>query len=174
MSEPYPLRPSINEYARSTSVVQRARIVRLNSAQIRLRGMLIELHANGFIKGRYISIGRTEKRMKDFAAANGIELASGHLYMGPKSISHAMRTSKIKRGGNVSDQDLIAFVKDCRKMDLFWDGEAFVYTDYKNKFIIHPNYALKIDREKVRKVVFVTSEKVRHPEEFKLPKYKKV
>lgn len=59
-------------------------------------------------------------------------------------------------------------------MDLFYDGKSFVYTDYKTKYIIHPNYKMKIDRKKISKVNFVTAGRVADPNEFKLKKYIKV
>lgn len=59
-------------------------------------------------------------------------------------------------------------------MDLFYDGSAFIYTDYKAKFIVHPNYAIKYSGKKTRRVNFITAGKVTDKEEFKLEKYKRV
>ena len=59
-------------------------------------------------------------------------------------------------------------------MDLYYDGECFIYTDGKSKYIVHPNYKMKISREVVKLVNFITATKVRDPMEFTLPKYKKV
>lgn len=59
-------------------------------------------------------------------------------------------------------------------MDLFYDGKAFVYTDYKAKFVIHPNYEIKLPDGRKRKVNFITATKVTDVREFRLPKYKKV
>ena len=32
-------------------------------------------------------------------------------------------------------------------MELYYDGEYFIYTDGKSKYIVHPNYKMKISRE---------------------------
>ena len=37
------------------------------------------------------------------------------------------------------------------------DGEAFIYTDGLIKYVIHPNYEIKINRNKSKRVVFVTA-----------------
>ena len=29
-------------------------------------------------------------------------------------------------------------------MDLYYDGECFIYTDGRSKFIVHPNYKMKV------------------------------
>ena len=59
-------------------------------------------------------------------------------------------------------------------MDLFFDGEVFIYTDYKTKYIVHPNYELKINRARTKKVNFVTAGKVGSPTDFNSEKYTKI
>ena len=60
-------------------------------------------------------------------------------------------------------------------MDLFYDGDSFIYTDYKNKYIIHPSYEVKKNRKKPRRVAYVSAGKVTNPDEFiELKKYIKV
>lgn len=140
--------------------------VSLNHTQRKIERMLHEYRLRGFIGGKNFSAGRNESRMTEYAKANGIHLASKHLYMGPKSISHAMRASKERKRLTVADRALVDFVRSRSKMDLFWDGESFVYTDYSNKFIIHPDYEIKLDRRKARKVCFITAGVVEHPNEF--------
>lgn len=58
-------------------------------------------------------------------------------------------------------------------MDLYFDGEKFIYTDYKAKFIVHPNYEMKIKGKKTKKVNLVTAGKVTDPKEFKMKKIQK-
>ena len=58
-------------------------------------------------------------------------------------------------------------------MDLYYDGECFLYTDGQSKFIIHPNYKMKISRELVANVNFITATRIKDPAEFTLPKYQK-
>ena len=59
-------------------------------------------------------------------------------------------------------------------MDLFYDGSVFVYTDYKAKFIVHPNYEIKTPKGKTNKVNFITATKVTDSNEFRLPKYRRI
>ena len=59
-------------------------------------------------------------------------------------------------------------------MELYYDGECFIYTDGLSKFIVHPNYKMKISRELVAKVNFITATKVKDPAEFTLPKYREI
>lgn len=146
----------------------------LNSAQRKIQRWIYELHTKGFIGGKNISIGRIEPRMRKYAEDNKIQLASGHLYMGPRSVAHALRVSKIAKEIAVPEMAIVAFAKSRRNMDLFWDGESFIYTDYENKFIIHPNYSIKVYGHRERKVNFVTAGKVSEYDEFDNPKYKKV
>ena len=112
--------------------------------------------------------------MKHFAQNNGIALACEQLYMSAKQLQHCMRTSKGAKGLVVSAEELVRFPKSRFKMDLYYDGECFIYTDEVSKFIIHPNYKMKVNREQVKLVNFITATRVKDPMEFTLPKYKKV
>ena len=85
-----------------------------------------------------------------------------------------MRASKNAKGLVVSAQELIDFPKNRFSMDLYYDGECFIYTDSISKFIIHPNYKMKVNREIMKLVNFITATKVKDPMEFTLPKYKKI
>ena len=70
--------------------------------------------------------------------------------------------------------ELIAFPQSRYTMDLYYDGECFIYTDVHSKFIVHPNYKIKVNREHVKLVNFITATKVKDPAEFTLPKYRKI
>lgn len=147
----------------------------LNSAQRKVREMIYKYRTKGFIGGKNIAVCRNEARLINYAKAKGIEIASRHLYMGPKSISHALRPSKSNKGLAIEDSALISFITTRNKMDLYWDGECFVYTDYVNKFILHPNYEIKVNRKRSRKVCFITATTVEDSREFRyLRKYKKI
>ena len=59
-------------------------------------------------------------------------------------------------------------------MELYYDKECFIYTNGISKFIVHPNYEIKISRRKVKVVNFITATKIKDPAEFTLPKYIKI
>ena len=44
----------------------------------------------------------------------------------------------------------------------------------QSKFIVHPNYKMKISRELVEQVNFITATRIKDPAEFTLPKYRKI
>lgn len=149
-------------------------IFAVSAAARKIRDVLRDIHFYGYSKKSPFSVGAVEKRMKDYANTNGISIASGNLYMSPKSISHSQRATKVRKGLAVSDMDLIQFPKNRAKMDLFYDGAVFVYTDYKAKFIVHPNYEIKTPKGKTNKVNFITATKVTDSNEFRLPKYRRI
>ena len=139
-----------------------------------ITAVLIDIEQKGFSAIQPFSIGDVELRMKHFAQNNGIALACEQLYMSAKQLQHCMRASKGAKGLVVSAGELVRFPKSRFKMDLYYDGECFIYTDEVSKFIIHPNYKMKVNREQVKLVNFITATRVKDPMEFTLPKYKKV
>ena len=139
-----------------------------------ITAVLIDIEQKGFSAIQPFSIGDFELRMKHFAQNNGIALACEQLYMSAKQLQHCMRASKGAKGLVVSAEELVRFPKSRFKMDLYYDGECFIYTDEVSKFIIHPNYKMKVNREQVKLVNFITATRVKDPMEFTLPKYKKV
>ena len=139
-----------------------------------ITAVLIDIEQKGFSAIQPFSIGNVELRMKHFAQNNGIALACEQLYMSAKQLQHCMRASKGAKGLVVSAEELVRFPKSRFKMDLYYDGECFIYTDEVSKFIIHPNYKMKVNREQVKLVNFITATRVKDPMEFTLPKYKKV
>ena len=78
-----------------------------------------------------------------FAQVNNVTLASDDLFMSAKQLQHSMRASKQAKGLVVADSDLISFPKSRFQMDLYYDGECFIYTDGVSKFIVHPHYVSK-------------------------------
>ncbi len=139
-----------------------------------IAAVLDDFREKGFSSVMPFSIGNVEIRMSQFADANGIELASEELYMSAKQLQHSMRASKNVKGLVVEASELISFPESRFSMDLYYDGKCFIYTDGKSKFIIHPNYKMKISRELVAKVNFITATRVNDPAEFTLPKYRKI
>ena len=136
--------------------------------------VLDDIIQKGFSSMPPFSIGLVENRMSEFAAVNGIILASDELYMSSKQLQHCMRASKSVKGLVVDPVELIAFPQSRFRMDLYYDGECFIYTDGQSKFIVHPNYKMKVWREHVKLVNFITATRVKDPMEFTLPKYKKI
>ena len=145
-----------------------------NTIESQIASVLSDIHQKGFSSVQPFSIGKVEERMINFAQAKGITLASDDLYMSAKQLQHSMRASKGAKGLVVADVDLLNFPKNRFQMDLYYDGECFIYTDGQSKFIVHPNYIMKISRELIAKVNFITATRVKDPAEFTLPKYKKV
>jgi hypothetical protein len=112
--------------------------------------------------------------MMTFAQANGITLASDDLYMSAKQLQHSMHASKGAKGLVVADVDLINFPKNRFQMDLYYDGECFIYTDGQSKFIVHPNYQMKVCREIVKLVNFITATRRTDKKEFNGKRYIKI
>ena len=136
--------------------------------------VLADIRQKGFSAIQPFSIGKVEVRMSQFAQINQVTLASDELYMSAKQLQHCMRASKSAKGLVVDDADLISFPQNRFQMDLYYDGECFIYTDGVSKFIVHPNYKMKISREIVAQVNFITATRIKDPAEFTLPKYRKI
>ena len=136
--------------------------------------VLGDIRQKGYSSVRPFSIGKVEVRMQHFAQANSVTLASDELYMSAKQLQHCMRTSKATKGLVVTDADLIGFPKNRFQMDLYYDGECFIYTDGLSKFIVHPNYQMKVSREIVKLVNFITATRRTDKKEFNGKRYIKI
>ena len=145
-----------------------------NTIESQIASVLSDIHQKGYSSVQPFAIGKVEARMMQFAQLNAITLASDDLYMSAKQLQHCMRASKGAKGLVVDDADLIGFPQNRFQMDIYYDGECFIYTDGTSKFIIHPNYKMKISRELVANVNFITATRVKDPAEFTLPKYQKI
>ncbi len=109
-----------------------------------------------------------------FVQANAITLASDEIFMSAKQLQHSIRASKATKGLVVNDTDLICFPTNRFQMDLYYDGECFIYTDGLSKFIIHPNYKMKVNREEVKLVNFITASRCIDKKEFNGKRYIKI
>ena len=136
--------------------------------------VLTDIRQKGYSPVQPFSIGKIEERMMHFAQANAITLASDELYMSAKQLQHCMRASKATKGLVVDDADLIGFPQNRFQMDLYYDGECFIYTDGLSKFIIHPNYQMKVSREIVKLVNFITATRRTDKKEFNGKRYIKI
>lgn len=143
------------------------RVSHLN-AESKIRQVYSDFENKRYSDTQPFSVGHVERRMRDFANVNGIEIAKGDLYFTAKQLGHARRDSKVADGLAVNVNDIAKFPSNRRKMDLYFDkrDRIFVYTDYVNKFIVHPNYKVKIRRNKTKKVNFVTATKMTNASEF--------
>jgi hypothetical protein len=112
--------------------------------------------------------------MMMFARSKAVVLASEELYISAKQLQHCMRASKATKGLVVDDADLINFPRNRFQMDLYYDGECFIYTDGTSKFIIHPNYQIKVNRETLKLVNFITATRRTDKKEFNGKRYIKI
>ena len=101
-------------------------------------------------------------------------LGSDRLYMSAKQLQHCMRASKDSKGLVVSPDEPIRFPKERYQMDLYFDGECFIYTNGVSKFIVHPNYKIKVSREIVKLVNFITATRRTDKKEFNGKRYIKI
>ena len=139
-----------------------------------IKSVLTDISQKGYSSIQPFSIGKVEARMIQFAQTNAITLASDELYMSAKQLQHCMRASKATKGLVVADADLIGFPQKRFQMDLYYDGECFIYTDGVSKFIVHPNYQMKVSREVVKLVNFITATRRTDKKEFNGKRYIKI
>ncbi len=146
----------------------------LNEVQRTIAEVLSDIKEKGFSKVSPFDIGEVETRMLRYAAIHGITLGSDRLYMSSKQLQHSLRLSKRMKGLAVDITELIHFPQTRYQMDLYYDGQCFVYTNGISKFIVHPNYEIKISRGNIKVVNLITATKIKDPAEFTLPKYLKL
>lgn len=136
--------------------------------------ILTDIQQKGFSSVQPFSIGKVEERMIRFALNNHVVLGSDEIYMSVKQLQHSMRASKNVKGLVVSDTELVNFPKNRFQMDLYFDGECFIYTDGLSKFIVHPNYKMKVSREVFKLVNFITATRRTDKNEFNGKRYIKI
>ena len=139
-----------------------------------IANVLSDIRQQGYSSVRPFSVGKVEQRMLLFSRDNNIKLGSDELYMSAKQLQHCMRPSKDVKGLTVSDSELINFPNSRFSMDLYYDGECFIYTDGISKFIVHPNYKMKVSREVVKLVNFITATRRTDKKEFNGKRYIKI
>lgn len=137
-------------------------------AAAKVLSICADLQTQGYSRMESFSIGRIERRMEDYGKDNSMELPD-EIYMsahGSHSIAHAMRAEKAAAGKTVDPKDLAQFAKDRRSMELYYDHatQNFTYVDGNNKYILFPKEVIKLRGVKVKKVAFLTAQKL-HPKE---------
>jgi len=145
-----------------------------NTIEEQIAAVLSDIRQKGFSSIQPFSVGKVEERMMMFARNKAIVLASEELYISAKQLQHCMRASKATKGLVVDDADLISFPRNRFQMDLYYDGECFIYTDGTSKFIIHPNYQIKVNREMAKLVNFITATRRSDKKEFNGKRYIKI
>lgn len=131
-----------------------------------------EREIQGFSRIKPFPIVRIGADVERYARLNGIQLGSKTIMFSYKFVAHALRESKGDK--RVSKNDIVNFPITKNKMDKHYDGESFIFTDYKVKFIIHPNYELKMANGKRLKANIITAGRVTDATEFELSKYDKI
>lgn len=137
----------------------------------KIRGVFDDIRKQGYSRIKPFSVGQVEKRMRDYAKRESVEIAGGGLYMSSNSMAHAMRDSKKRDGVAITEDELAAFPAKRKNMDLYYDKKAnlFIYLDEPNmaKYVIHPAYTLQIDRKNQKRVNFITASRMSSIENFK-------
>lgn len=152
-------------------------IFAISAAARKIQAVFADIIRYGFSRRKDFSVGHVEKRMKDFANENDIDIADGDLYMGYNSIAHTTRESKKEKGLAVGEIELSSFPRTRKSMNLFYDTKMnnFVYVSELSKFIVHPNYKIKNrDSRRQYRVNFVTAQKLNKNEIFDSTRYKKI
>ena len=148
--------------------------IEVKKTEEQIAAVLSDIRQKGFSSIQPFSIGKVEERMMMFARSKAVVLASEELYISAKQLQHCMRASKATKGLVVDDADLINFPRNRFQMDLYYDGECFIYTDGTSKFIIHPNYQIKVNRETLKLVNFITATRRTDKKEFNGKRYIKI
>ena len=144
------------------------------SVETLIATVLADIQRQGYSSIQPFDIGEVEQRMMLFAEANNITLGSDRLYISAKQLQHCMRASKKAKDLVVSPEELIRFPQSRFQMELYYDGECFIYTDGFSKFIVHPNYKIKVNRDIVKLVNFITATRRTDKKEFNGKRYIKI
>lgn len=115
------------------------------------------------------SIGKDVKR---FAQSHSITVGSDEIYISKKFYFHSQRAAKGEL--RLSKSDYIEFPMKKRYMAKFYDGEAFVYTDFKVKFIVKPNFKIKTPDGYKMVANLITAGKVTNKREFNIDRYERI
>lgn len=109
-----------------------------------------------------MNIGSIPKSIKSYALRNNIKLGSDSMYMTTKGIEHSIREKKVERGAAVTKEEIADFIKNKSSMAQFYDKKKgdFVFATATAKFIVTPNYELKIDKKKTKVVNYITATKI--------------
>ena len=109
-----------------------------------------------------IEAGKLPPSIKKFAEKNGIHLESDKLYITTKGIEHSLRESKTAKGIAVTKEELVDFVRNRDKMAQYYDPRKgdFIFATDKAKFVVTPNYEIKINKQKTKVANYITATRI--------------
>lgn len=146
-------------------------------ASATISGVIADFKSKGYSRQRPFEIGKVEKEIKDYAREHNIELGSNDIVMTADQIGHTLRDSKVRDDKAISPEHLVEFPMRRSGMEIYHDktDNKFIYFDRSRneKFVVHPNYSMKINRERVRHVNYITASKT-DPTEFNMQKYRRI
>lgn len=161
-------------------------ILNPSKATKEILSIISEVKEKGFSTAQPISIGSVEYEIIEFAKNNNIDLKSKYIIVTPSKILHTIRELKVASGKAVSEQHFAEFPLRRRMMEIYYDSTKgnFLYYDRsrQEKFVIHPNYELKVKKAegvrgakngKIRVVNYITASKT-NDQEFTLSKLTRI
>ena len=133
--------------------------IKRETAKDKIMAVFADFDKQGYSRQQPFAVGKVEKRMSDFAKANNITLGSDQLYMSSDSLGHGRRDSKVAKDIAVSRESLASFPRRRSGMRLYYntEEEKFVYADKGAKYVVDPNYKIKISRKREKRAVFITA-----------------
>ena len=120
-------------------------------------------HANREAQMPPLYIGQTNEALNSFANRNGIILKSHEIYITTKGIEHSLRESKTAKGISVSQEEIADFIINKNNYTLYYDPVKgdFVFTTEKAKFVVRPNYKLRIDKRNKEVLNYITATRLK-------------
>lgn len=109
-----------------------------------------------------LNIGRVPSAAIEYANKNKINLDSHDIYITTKGIEHTLRESKVSKGIAVTADELADFVKNRDDYAIYYDPAMgdFIFALSKAKFIVRPNYKMKVKKEKISAFGYITATRI--------------
>lgn len=117
------------------------------------------------------SVAIVEGRLNGFAKSIGEPISTSKMYMSGEKLLHSIRS--IKASKRVDDEDLCNFPSRMRFMKLYYDKSRrnYIYVDGFKKFVVNPNYKIKLRGGGTKRVLMITASKMNGISHFKEGKY---
>ncbi len=132
----------------------------------------VEEVANIIIKNGYhssreaqmppLNIGRIPSAIIEYANKNKVDLDPNDIYITTKGIEHTLRESKVSKGIAVTVDELVDFVKNRNDYAIYYDPAMsdFIFATSKAKFIVRSNYKMKVNKEKVSTLNYISATRI--------------